>query len=294
MKKSFLVHDLETITDPSLPLPSPKTCQEILTFEPPSDPPCAWEGKACGVNLVDRSGLLCPSCNVPPQPFLPPSYHQIVCIGYARITADFEIEEISILNAYPLPSAESEKLPALLEADALGTLFDYLETVNPTLVGWNSRKFDAPVLAARAFLHGIPFPWYYKKPRQADPRYRYDENGHYDLKTYLCDYGAASAASLDVFAKSMGLPGKVGTDGSMVAEMVREGRISEVESYCACDVAQTTGVLFRTELLRGRITLEEYQKAAHGLFLEIERNVLLSALKDRIDWDRFMLTGRNQ
>lgn len=292
MKKSFLVHDLETITDPSLPLPSPKTCQEHLSFAIPSfiaenenQSVHPREGEVCGVQLFDRSGLICPSCNIPPQPFLPASYHRIVCIGYAQVTSDFKIEGIEIIKTYSEDSGA--------EAKGLTTVFEYLESLNPTLVGWNSRRFDVPVLAARGFLHGIPFPWYYKKPRQGDPRYRYDEDGHYDLKAYLSDYGACSPASLDVFAKSMGLPGKVGIDGSMVAQMVREGRISEVESYCACDVAQTTGVLFRTELLRGRISREEYQEAAYGLVLEIERNVLLSPLRDRIEMDRFMLTERS-
>jgi hypothetical protein len=42
--------------------------------------------------------------------------------------------------------------------------------------------------------------------------------------------------SLDALCLALGVQGKGGIDGSMVAEMVRQGRIDDVAAYCVQDV----------------------------------------------------------
>jgi hypothetical protein len=44
---------------------------------------------------------------------------------------------------------------------------------------------------------------------------------------------------------AFGLPGKGGVDGSMVAGMVRAGRIDEVAAYCADDVRRVRAIYQR-------------------------------------------------
>ena len=57
-------------------------------------------------------------------------------------------------------------------------------------------------------------PWWFS---DRNTRYRYSTDGHFDLMDFLADFGAAKNARLDVYAKLVGFPGKVGVDGSQVA-----------------------------------------------------------------------------
>src|SRR6266571_4794463 len=67
-----------------------------------------------------------------------------------------------------------------------------------------------PVLALRSLRHGVAMSWYY----QGRVRHRYTEEGHLDLCDMLSDHGAARQVSLDAVARLIGLPGKIGVDGS--------------------------------------------------------------------------------
>ena len=107
-----------------------------------------------------------------------------------------------------------------------------------------------PVITSRALKHGVPMPWWFS---DRNTRYRYSTEGHFDLMDFLADFGAAKNARLDVYAKLVGFPGKVGVDGSQVLPMVHAGRLDEVNAYCLCDVAQTAAIFLRVELLRGSI-----------------------------------------
>ena len=105
-----------------------------------------------------------------------------------------------------------------------------------------------PVIAARCLRHGIAFGHYYGS---RDVRYRFSPEGHLDLMDYLTDFGASRASRLDVIARSIGMPGKVGVEGKDVGPMVHAGKLAEVQAYCLCDVAQTTGV-FSARTARAR------------------------------------------
>lgn len=278
---SFLVYDLETIPDPRLPPPEPKRCNRPILNERQN---------------IDCDHIIggCPVCGQAPDVFLPPSFHQIVALGYARVSDTYELEEIDCMVADPAlrvlagPVYDTHIAGCDSEANLLTNFTEHLDAKNPTLVGWNSRGFDSPVVAARCLALGIPFPWYYRGQRNG-PRYRYSDAQHFDVKDFLGDHGGARSASLDAVAKSIGLPGKVGVDGSMVAGMVAAGELKAVADYCACDAAQTTGVFFRMQYVRGILSLKGYQDAAHGLVAEIVKNPRLVALRGGIDAARFWL-----
>jgi hypothetical protein len=59
----------------------------------------------------------------------------------------------------------------------------------------------------------------------------------------------------------MGLPGKLDVSGADVAVLFAQGLQVEIDHYCLQDVAQTAAVYLRFELLRGKLTLQEYQAA---------------------------------
>ena len=203
-----------------------------------------------------------------------PPYWQVVTIGCA------------LMESYALSSGNRywklERLGVVggrCEHELLRGLVEYLQSGNMTLVTFNGRGFDLPVIVARCFRYAIPFPWYYAR---RDIRYRYSPEGHLDLMDFLADYGASKSSSLDVWAKLCGMPGKVGVDGSQVEGLVAAGRQAEVDNYCLCDVAQTAAVFLRTELLRGTLAPEGYVESERLLAEVIHNDARLKALNEAL------------
>ena len=172
------------------------------------------------------------------------------------------------------------------ESQVLTDFAAWLDRTQPTIITWNGRGFDMPVITSRALRYGIPMPWWF---RDRNTRYRYSTEGHMDLMDFLADYGAAKNARLDVYAKLVGFPGKVGVDGSQVAPMVAAGRLDEVNAYCLCDVAQTAAIFLRVELLRGLYDRATYTTLARGLLAFIDADPKVAPVAGAIDRARFLL-----
>ena len=185
-----------------------------------------------------------------PPALPPPPYHQVVVIGVLWMDASYRVLKIGAIGG------------GKGEAQILRDFVRFVEDKKPDLVTYNGRGFDLPVIASRCLKHGIPFRHYFQAQ---DMRYRFSASGHFDLMDYMTDFGASRAVALDTMAKLIGLPGKVGVDGKDVGPMVHAGRLSEVEAYCLCDVAQTTGVFLRVQLVRGMIELGAYRTAMESL-----------------------------
>lgn len=206
--------------------------------------------------------------SVPPAPL-----NQIVTIG-CLLLESYRPAKLGIVG-------EGKDEPAILR-----DLGAWLERARPTIVTWNGRGFDMPVIMSRAFKHGVPMAFWY---RDRNTRYRFSIEGHFDLMDFIADFGATRSSRLDVFAKLVGFPGKVGVDGSQVQPMVFAGRLREVADYCLCDVVQTTAVLLRLELLRGAISRESYVASAEALLEFIDREPRVEAVATKVDRDRFCL-----
>jgi 3'-5' exonuclease len=185
-----------------------------------------------------------------PERLPAPPHHQIVAIGVLWFDRDFNVLRIGILG-------EGKD-----EAASLADFARFLEDRQPTLVTYNGRSFDLPVLAARCLRHGVPFRHYYQS---RDLRYRFSPEGHLDLMDFIADYGASRTARLDVVAKLCGMPGKLGVDGKDVGPLIHAGQIEQVRNYCLCDVVQTAGVFLRLQLVRGELSGQRYQSAIGGL-----------------------------
>jgi predicted PolB exonuclease-like 3'-5' exonuclease len=179
--------------------------------------------------------------------FPPPPCHQIVCASYLWLTAYRPVDH-GVLQGD--------------ESTILRTLSDSLSSTDPVVVGFNSRGFDLPVIAARCVRHGIPLPWYYASKH---PRYRYSDQSHIDIMDRLCDQGASPRASLDTWAKAIGLPGKTDMDGSLVEELYAKGETTSIGVYCLTDTMQTAGVFLRSELVHGNMSVAHYQAVSQEL-----------------------------
>ena len=190
------------------------------------------------------------------QTAFPPLWaHRVLTIGYLRLDAAYRPLAAGIVAAGPGAGSADAREAQLLAA--LGRAVG-----KATLVTYNGRSFDLPVIALRSLAHAVPMPWYY---RETTTRYRYSEHGHLDLCDWLADHGAVRAGSLDALARLVGLPGKVGVDGSQVEGLHAAGRIDEIERYCLADVAQTALLFLRFRLLQGVLRPELYQEVTGAL-----------------------------
>src|SRR5580658_9789730 len=121
----------------------------------------------------------------------PPPFNQIVTLG-CLLLEDHVPKRLGVLGE---GKTEGEMLEAFAE---------WLDTRQPTVVTWNGRSFDMPVITSRALKHGVPMPWWF---RDRNTRYRYSTDGHFDLMDFLADFGATKNARLDAYARIVGFPG---------------------------------------------------------------------------------------
>src|SRR5262249_5112430 len=136
--------------------------------------------------------------------------------------------------------------------------WERLEQFRGTLVSFNGRGFDLPVLELAALRHGCRIPRYFK----IGYRYRYSDEAHYDLYDFLTNCGMYSVrGGFDLVAKLIGLPGKGDVAGGDVQSLWEAGRLAEIHAYCRRDVIQTYFLFLRLELMRGRITAEQHEAA---------------------------------
>jgi hypothetical protein len=206
---------------------------------------------------------------LPPAPF-----HRIVVIGVLWLNERGGVERLGVLG---------DGKP---EREMLVDFCRFVGERQPDLVTYNGRGFDLPVIAARCLRHGVSFRHYYAS---RDVRYRFSPEGHLDLMDYLTDFGAAKASKLDVIARTIGMPGKVGVDGKDVGPLFHAGRLRDIQAYCLCDVAQTAAIFLRVQLLRGELEREQYLVSMRSLLAAIDADARLAPVAAALDRARLLL-----
>jgi hypothetical protein len=172
---------------------------------------------------------------------------------------------ISTLQAdenYRIRSIRSFGLDRFSEKDLVQNFWETFEKAR-TLVTFNGRTFDLPVLESRALKYGLSLPRYFGagEGRNTFRGSRYGDAYHIDLCDFLSNFGAYSRNALNLWAKLIGLPGKYSIAGEDVEYLFRQGRQKEVNQYCMTDVLQTYLLLLRVELLRGKLSQAAYEAA---------------------------------
>ncbi|MCS3903915.1 putative PolB exonuclease-like 3'-5' exonuclease [Methylohalomonas lacus] len=143
------------------------------------------------------------------------------------------------------------------EAEIVERFFDGIERYIPTLVSWNGRGFDLPVLHYRALLHGISAPKYWDTGDD-DNSFKWNNylnrfhQRHTDLMDVLAGHEGRASAPLHEIAVMLGFPGKLDISGGDVWERYLDNDIAGIRDYCETDVLNTYLVYLRYELLRGR------------------------------------------
>lgn len=280
----FRVVDIETVPDLSVWTPGEAQWELRPGIEWQGVPECK---STCSMaffeGLSPEASRLCNLAYIKKEPFPPPQAHRVVAVAWCNV------EMLPVVNkTYGLVGGRwicDWEAPAD-EREMLRIFGDLQEEMPATLVTWNGRTFDLPVLAMRALYHGVPWGWYYT---ERDVRYRYSDAGHCDLMDFLSDFGASRPMKLGDVARLIGLPGKTDMDGSKVADVVAEGNISEnmrkVGLYCLQDAIQTAIVFVRTRLHLGIITTEGYEKSLRSF----KDSPLVRESGIVIEWDKLKI-----
>lgn len=184
--------------------------------------------------------------------FFPVTLHVPISIAIGNVGED-----------YALRSVESLTTGACSEQELVREFWSRAERFGGTLVSFNGRRFDLPVLELAALRHGIAAPVHFGAESLA--RNRYSAARHLDLCDFLTNYGAVSlAGGMNLLLKMIGLPGKQGIDGSMVQEYFDAGRLEEIHRYGRSDVVQTYFLFLRIQLMRGQVSEDLYRAAAQA------------------------------
>jgi 3'-5' exonuclease len=184
--------------------------------------------------------------------FLPLHQHRVVAIACA-------LREGDSFRCWPLGGPDAG------EAELISRFFEGIEKFTPQLVSWNGSGFDLPVLHYRSLVHGVSAPRYWEMGEE-DKDFRYNNYlnrfhmRHVDLMDILSLYQNRGQAPLDDVARLLGLPGKLGLDGSKVWEAYQAGQLQQIRNYCATDAANTYLVFQRFQLIRGHCDEQQYRK----------------------------------
>ncbi|QDU62103.1 putative 3'-5' exonuclease related to the exonuclease domain of PolB [Planctomycetes bacterium Pan216] len=179
--------------------------------------------------------------------FVPITFCYPVAICVARVTASYELQAITLLD-------DPRFSPQVLVQD----FWRGLSAHQSTLVSFNGRGFDLPVLEMAAFRYGVSAPGHFSD--RYGRRYRYG-TAHLDLCDWLSNHGATHVTGgLNLLSKLLGKPGKMDVTGSDVLHLFREGRLRDINDYCMFDVLDTYFVFLRTRVMTGAIDLDEEQR----------------------------------
>jgi len=230
----YLVFDVESVTDPQL---LKRLRYPAETLEP--------------VEAVRRyrAELMAKYEN----DFVPYTYQVPVAIAVGKVAEDFRLADVVVLD-------EPQFRPHVITEHFWRGWEKYRR---PTLVSFNGRGFDIPLLELAAFRYGISLPgWFLPTGKAAEqPRSRYNTRSHIDLCELLTNFGCTRFhGGLNLAANLLGKPGKMDVQGDMVQDMYDAGKVSEINDYCRCDVLDTYFVFLRSRVLLGQLALDTEQQ----------------------------------
>lgn len=255
----YLLFDVESVVDGAL----------LKAIEYPDEPYSPEQAIAvCQKERLEKVG----------REFIPYTFHFPVAVAVAKIAEDFSIIDMRTLD-------NDQYSPAVITRDFWAGWKIYREQAlksrkNVTLVTFNGRHFDVPLLELSAFRYGIEIgQWMTNRgPSYEQPRNRYNGTSHIDLQDFLTNFGATRFnGGLNLLSQLLAKPGKMGVAGHMVQDLYHNGELKRINDYCRCDVLDTYFVFLRSRVMTGELSLEREQE------LIAETMVWLQSMADNED-----------
>jgi 3'-5' exonuclease len=219
----YLVFDIETIPDGDL-LRAVKYPGESLSVDAAVD-------KARTEALAASDGA---------KDFIASSFHVPIALCVAKVNQHFQLRNITCLDDPQFRPREIVRI--------FWERITHYTRNGARLVTFNGRRFDIPLLELCAFRWGFDASDHFSHRRD---RYKSPD---IDLYEVLGNRGTnVIEGGLDLLAKMIGMPGKLGFRGDQVLDAWRAGRVREINDYCLGDVLDTYFVFLRLMRIQGRI-----------------------------------------
>lgn len=202
--------------------------------------------------------------------FIPYTFQVPASIVVAKVSGDYRLIDLVALD-------EPEFRPHVMTSH----FWQGWEKYNrPTLVSFNGRTFDVPLLELAAFRYGLSLSrWFALTAKSFEqPRNRFNIEAHIDLQELLTNFGSTRFnGGLNLAANILGKPGKMDVEGHMVQDMFSAGQHAEIAAYCRCDVLDTYFVFLRSRVLLGQLDLDD----EHAIIGETKEFIARRAADDR-------------
>ena len=185
--------------------------------------------------------------------FIPYTFQVPISIAVAKLTADFRLADLVVLDEPQYP-------PHVITENFWRGWQHYHR---PTLVSFNGRGFDLPLLELAAFRYGLSLPGWFQSGgpcRRAAPQPLQHRRPHRPLRTADELRQHAVPRRPEPGGQPAGKAGKMDVHGDMVQDLYNAGRLAEINDYCRCDVLDTYFVFLRSRVLCGHLTLETEQQ----------------------------------
>jgi hypothetical protein len=191
-----------------------------------------------------------------PRPYLKTVLCRVVSVS-AVIREQSPNGDIN-LRLTALPKDADQAMP---EGELIEKFLGYVGKYKPQLVGFNSHTSDLPILLQRGIAAGISagnFCQRPDKPWEGTDYFARTTEAHVDLKNILSGWGIGTP-SLHELAAVLGVPGKMGTDGSTVVDLWVDGDVRRIVEYNHFDALTTYLVWLRTAMFAGFFSPIQYQ-----------------------------------
>lgn len=185
--------------------------------------------------------------------FIPYTFQVPVSAAVAKVGADYRLHDIAVLDE------------PLFRPHVIANHFwrGWERYQWPTLVSFNGRTFDLPMLELAGFRYGLSMDKWFDFGAKSfeQKRNRFNLSAHIDLQELLTNFGATRfTGGLNLAAALLGKPGKMDVQGHMVQDLYEAGQVAEINAYCRCDVLDTYFVFLRTRVLLGDLDIKDEQK----------------------------------
>ncbi len=184
--------------------------------------------------------------------FVPYTFHVPISVAVGKIAADYKLIDIVLLD-------DPQFRPHVITENFWRGWEKYRR---PTLVSFNGRGFDIPLLELAAYRYGISVPAWFNLSAKSFEQYRnrFNLDAHIDLHELLTNFGTTRfTGGLNLAANLIGKPGKMDVQGNMVQDLHEAGKLAEINDYCRCDLLDTYFVFLRTRVLLGELSLDQEQ-----------------------------------
>ena len=231
------------------------------------------------------------------KPFPPIWCHKVISIGMLMLDNQLQPVDGGLAAGGLAAGASEKEMITAWDLAASGEKWDLTKALK--LVDYNGSGFDVPVLQTRAFHYGIQMDWYFSLlPDNRggisswSKEYRDRYNGHHiDIQEVWTNRRQFKYPHMANLARLMGLPGKVGIDGSQVYQAYKEDQWQEIDWYCEQDVYQTAWIFQRMLYTMGKIDLEKYRAAAEKLHNFVAEKPEHKDFLEKVNLDELLLKG---